>query len=155
MIRPGHGADFLAHALDSAHNVSLEAAVENRPSFSKPEHAMLVADLDTLPLRPSVRTALREAKTALERLYGERLVKVILFGSHARGEAHRESDVDVLVVLHGAFNFSEEVKRTSVIASKALLNHHELLALLPFAASRLGDPSDPLIMNVREEGVEL
>ena len=31
--------------------------------------------------------------------YGDRLVKIILFGSYARGEANEESDVDLLVVL--------------------------------------------------------
>ena len=32
-------------------------------------------------------------------LYGERLERVILYGSYARGDFHAESDVDYLVVL--------------------------------------------------------
>ena len=38
----------------------------------------------------------------LEAHYGDRLVRAVLFGSYARGEATEESDVDVLVVLGGA-----------------------------------------------------
>lgn len=37
----------------------------------------------------------------LKRVLGDRFVRLMLFGSHARGEASGESDVDVLVVLHG------------------------------------------------------
>ncbi len=35
----------------------------------------------------------------LRGIYGERLRDVLLFGSWARGDAHPESDVDLLVVL--------------------------------------------------------
>ena len=116
---------------------------------------MSVADLEILSLPPSVRAALREAKTELERLYGDRLVKIVLYGSHVRGEAHQESDVDVLVVLRGEFRVYDEIKRTGEIVSKALLKHHELLALLPFAEEQFHNPWHPLMMNVREEGVVL
>ncbi|MGI5820208.1 MAG: nucleotidyltransferase family protein [Armatimonadota bacterium] len=36
--------------------------------------------------------ALRELKRELEALYGDRLRGLFLFGSHARGDAHPESD---------------------------------------------------------------
>ena len=41
----------------------------------------------------------QEVKQALTELYGERLDRVILYGSYARGDFHAESDVDYLVVL--------------------------------------------------------
>lgn len=37
----------------------------------------------------------------LEARFGEDLVSVVVFGSHARGEARVESDADVLVVVRG------------------------------------------------------
>lgn len=37
----------------------------------------------------------------LQRDFGDRLVSVVLFGSHARGKARPESDIDVLVVIRG------------------------------------------------------
>ena len=116
---------------------------------------MLVADLDTLLLRPSVRAALREARAELAQLYGERLVTVILYGSHARGEAHEESDVDVLVVLRGTVNPYEEARRTSGLMQDASLRHGTALSILHLEEELFNDPMHPLMMNVNEEGVEL
>lgn len=55
-----------------------------------------------------LQTLSQEVKQALTDLYGERLERVILYGSYARGDFHAESDVDYLAVLrdelvqHGA-----------------------------------------------------
>jgi uncharacterized protein len=46
----------------------------------------------------TVETLLDELKSGLKSLYAERLRAVYLYGSYARGEAERESDLDVLVV---------------------------------------------------------
>jgi len=48
-----------------------------------------------------IRALLAELASRLRERYGERLVRLTLFGSYARGEADPvESDVDVLVVVH-------------------------------------------------------
>jgi predicted nucleotidyltransferase len=48
---------------------------------------------------PAVSAALARFRAALDARFGNRLREVVLFGSHARGDAHEESDVDVLVVI--------------------------------------------------------
>jgi predicted nucleotidyltransferase len=50
-------------------------------------------------LSPAVVAALSRFRAALAGRFGSRLREVVLFGSHARGAAHEESDVDVLVVI--------------------------------------------------------
>ena len=50
---------------------------------------------------PAVSAALARFRALLVRRFGVRLREVVLFGSHARGEAHEESDVDALVVIDG------------------------------------------------------
>jgi hypothetical protein len=48
---------------------------------------------------PLVAAALARLRSGLEARFGPRLREVVLFGSHARGAATEESDVDVLVVV--------------------------------------------------------
>jgi predicted nucleotidyltransferase len=44
---------------------------------------------------------IRELDGGLRKLYGERHRGVVLYGSHARGEADEGSDVDLLLLLEG------------------------------------------------------
>lgn len=41
----------------------------------------------------------QQVKTIAERLYGDRLLGLVLFGSCARGDTHTNSDIDLLVVV--------------------------------------------------------
>jgi predicted nucleotidyltransferase len=47
----------------------------------------------------ALQAALGQAVARLRQTFGARLIEVRLFGSHARGEAGPESDVDVFVLL--------------------------------------------------------
>lgn len=46
-------------------------------------------------------SALKELKVALTELVGDRLVKLVLYGSKARGDYDRESDTDIAIVVRG------------------------------------------------------
>jgi uncharacterized protein len=54
---------------------------------------------------------LREFRDGLERIYGSRLVRVVLFGSQARHDAEPDSDIDVMLVLQGAVDPHREIER--------------------------------------------
>ena len=55
---------------------------------------------------PIVRRALDRFRRWLVERYGGRLRELVLYGSRARGDAHEESDIDVLVVIDD-FDVSE------------------------------------------------
>lgn len=52
--------------------------------------------------------AIREFKTQLSQKLGKDIISIQLFGSKARGDFHKESDVDVLIVLKRKMRKSED-----------------------------------------------
>lgn len=61
-----------------------------------------VLSIDQSEFHPPVRTFVEEVRATVEKADDvDRLVGILVFGSVARGEADRQSDVDVLVVVEG------------------------------------------------------
>ena len=72
--------------------------------------------LDSLPfLEPVVKDTLKEFVLRLKEAEGENLLRVVLFGSMARGDFDDESDTDVFVLLHKG----DDSKKTYDIAKIA------------------------------------
>ena len=106
---------------------------------------------DHLPL--PVRAAVLEAKARLEALYGDRLVRVVLYGSHARGDARPDSDVDLLVVLHEPYDAYPEGKRISALRLQLSTRYGVDVSMQPYGDAEVADPGHPLMHNVAEDGV--
>ena len=58
-----------------------------------------------------IKEAIEEFKKEVKKLYGERLKRIILYGSYARGSATEDSDIDLLIVLEGKVKPGEEIDR--------------------------------------------
>jgi predicted nucleotidyltransferase len=98
---------------------------------------------------------LGKLKQGLNDLYGERVERVVLFGSHARGESHEHSDIDVLLVLRGDFDRREERKKLLPLITELSLTIGELPSIRIVSESRYLRANDSLIRNIRREGVVL
>ena len=99
-----------------------------------------------------VQDILGQLRPRLEALYGDRLARLVLFGSHARGDADPGSDVDVLVVLKGPVRPGEEIARTSETTAALSLENDVVLSCTFVSEERYEHEQSPLLINVRREG---
>ena len=103
----------------------------------------------------SVRKALEDAHAWLRRHYGERLSRVVLYGSHARGDARPDSDVDVLVVLNGTYDLYTEIKQLVLLQTDLLDRYGELVSFQPYSEAEYQETDRSFMVTVHEEGLEL
>jgi predicted nucleotidyltransferase len=98
----------------------------------------------------------QEFVSKVSQLYGNRLSKVILFGSYARGEQHEESDVDYLVVLNDdEIKSYHEIDNLSPLTSDLGLKYGFWISAIPYTNKKLYFGNTPLGFNVIQEGIEL
>src|SRR6266542_2946334 len=74
----------------------------------------------------------------LRALYGGRLCRVLLFGSWARGDAHPESDIDLLVVLDRVESPWEELRRMDEILWRHSYRNDTVISAVPVGEVALG-----------------
>lgn len=106
-------------------------------------------------MTPQLQNILKELRQRLEELYGERLEKLVLFGSQARGDAEPDSDIDVLVVLKGEVNLGKEVERTSDLRVKMSLEDDIIVNPVFISSERYKRGKTLLMKNILTEGVNL
>jgi uncharacterized protein len=103
---------------------------------------------------PLVQQLAREYKATLLELYGEDLAELVLYGSHARGDQHDESDVDFAIVLRSPDTRpSEELLRTSPLASRLSLKYGLMISSLPVSLQKKQASVQGVYKNIRREGI--
>jgi predicted nucleotidyltransferase len=101
-----------------------------------------------------IEPILKEFKRQISELYGQRLKKIVLYGSYARGQADDEhSDIDLAVVLAGAVDPCKEINRMADIFTELNLEHDVLIAVYPVSESNFDKTESPFLINVRKEGI--
>lgn len=99
---------------------------------------------------------LKEFKQQIAELYGARLKKVVLYGSHARGQADDErSDIDLAVVIEGDISPCEEIDRMIDIITEINLDYDVLISVYPVSERNYSQVNSPLLLNLRREGISV
>ena len=97
---------------------------------------------------------LKRFRHALHELYGDRLERVVLFGSRARGDAHEDSDYDIAVFLKDMTDRWAEMKRLAHI-QVSLLDYSDAFIDSKAFPSGAYNERTPLVREIRREGIDL
>jgi predicted nucleotidyltransferase len=88
----------------------------------------------------------------LSALFHDRLKEIILFGSYARGDFQKGSDIDLLLLLDRiSATLPERDKYFSVVCDLSL-KYDTVLSVIPMDIETFETRKSPLILNIWKEG---
>jgi len=96
---------------------------------------------------------LKEIKSRLAAAYGDRLKGVVLYGSEAQGDAERDSDIDLLVLLDGAVQLGRDTRTIIDALYPLVLSAGRPIHAQPVEAAVYEAGEFALYRNVKQEGV--
>ncbi len=102
-----------------------------------------------------VRSIVQRVKAFLVERYGSAIKGVILYGSHARGTATEDSDVDLLVVVENSLDPWQVRRSLDALLFDILLETGELISVVVVREMYYEKYTSPFLANVRREGVQI
>lgn len=97
---------------------------------------------------------LKRVRDALRAMYGERIERIVLFGSRARGDFNKESDYDIAVFLKDLNDFWQEAHRLADLRTDLLGEAGAFVDAKPFRAGSYRDRT-LLMHEIRKDGLDL
>lgn len=90
----------------------------------------------------------------LKEIYKDKLINIILFGSHAKGTAKEDSDIDILIILKDReINIGNEIEKTSKVTFDLSLKYDKIISRLFMSEDYFNTYDSALIRNIRQEGI--
>ena len=93
-------------------------------------------------------------RNAIDRVYGDRVERVVLFGSRARGDARADSDYDIAIFLKGLSDRWKEADRIADLATDLMDETGVFIHAMPYRAGSYTERT-PLMHELRREGRDL
>lgn len=100
-----------------------------------------------------IRKLMKELKEGLQRIYGDKLKAVYLYGSYARGDYRQGSDVDVMVLLKDYRNYWKEYMRSSDYVSDISLKYDVTVSYILIKELQWKEADKPVLRNIRKDGL--
>lgn len=101
----------------------------------------------------SIQSLVLELRGGLAALYVARLHGVYLYGSYARGEQQRDSDIDVLIVLDELLDYGAEMDRTGELVSRISLDYRVSVSRVFVSAQNWSESHTRFLRNARREAI--
>ena len=108
-----------------------------------------------MPASPQDDPILARFRAALDRLYGKRIERVVLFGSRARADQRLDSDYDVAVFLRDMPDRMAELNRLADLSTAILDETGEFIHAMPYRIDSYADARMPLMYEIRIDGIDL
>lgn len=96
---------------------------------------------------------LSKFRAALNELYGDRIERIVLYGSRARGDAREDSDYDVAVFLKNLDDRWAEMDKIAVAADDILDETGAVIHAMPYRAGSYQERT-PLMHELRRQGID-
>jgi predicted nucleotidyltransferase len=106
------------------------------------------------PSRPQDDPILTRFRSALRDIFDDRIERLVLFGSRARGEAGANSDYDVAIFLKDFTERRQEVCRMVPVVTNIVEETGAVVHPLPFRAGAWRERT-PLMHEIRLDGIDL
>jgi uncharacterized protein len=106
-----------------------------------------------MPLNPKADLILSRVRAALDEIYGDRLERVILYGSRARGDERPDSDYDIAVFIQDPGRLGDELHRVASVTTDILLDT-AVISALPFRAGAYRERTG-FMHELRRDGLDL
>lgn len=101
---------------------------------------------------------LENVNKAYHLVYGNDLVKVLLYGSYARGEYDKDSDIDIVAIVHGKReDLQKKLDLVWEVSSDLELEYETIVSptVIPYDEFEKYRRILPYYRNIQKEGVEL
>ncbi len=103
---------------------------------------------------PQNEPVLKRFRAAVAEVYGDRLERVVLYGSRARGDHQPDSDYDIAVFIKEPGSFYDESGRLAAITTDILEDTGAVISATPFAAGAHRERTG-FMHELRKDGLDL
>ena len=106
-------------------------------------------------MNEKITQVINQVKEYLIKKYGDKIREIILFGSHVKGEATKDSDIDILVLIDDSIDPFEMRRSLSDFLFDILLEYGELVSVIVLPERFFENYNYPFILNVKREGLRV
>ena len=101
---------------------------------------------------------LKEIAAIYRKVFGDDIVKIVLYGSYARGTFDAESDIDIVAIVKGEREeLQRKLREVWILSSNLELEYETILSptVIPYEEFEKYRNDIPYYRNIEEEGIDI